>query len=217
MKKSKKYFCVSAAVLAAFALWTLAVVKVDVQTIGPQGSAVGFAALNGTVRDALGSNMLLYTLTDLLSLVPFGFVFGFALEGLWQLLKRKSIFAVERSILVLGGFYAVVFFVYILFEIIAVNYRPVLIGGKLEASYPSSTAMLALCVMITSVMQIRPRIKNKTAGRYFAASMAVFTAFMVIGRVLSGVHWITDIIGGVLLSAGLVFAYLGAVSATEKG
>ena len=35
----------------------------------------------------------------------------------------------------------------------------------------------------------------------------VFSVFMVVGRLISGVHWATDIIGSVLLSAGLFMIY----------
>ena len=39
---------------------------------------------------------------------------------------------------------------------------------------------------------------------------------MVIGRLISGVHWLTDIIGGVLLSAGIVMMYYTVTSLKEK-
>ena len=176
--------------LGAFALWTAAVCLLDVQPIGPNGSSVGFAALNGAVHAALGVHWLLYALTDWLGLVPMGFVFGFAILGLMQLIRRRSLGKVDRDILALGGFYLVVLAAYLLFEKFAVNYRPVLIDGFLEASYPSSTTMLTLCVIPTAMLQL-----------------GIFTAFMVVGRLLSGVHWLTDIIGGALLSAGLVALY----------
>ena len=120
---------------------------------------------------------------------------------------RKSLFKVDRSILALGGFYIVVMSVYILFEMVVINYRPTLIDGYLEVSYPSSTTMLVMCVMPTAMMQLRARIKNDVLRRCVMVTIAVFTAFMVIGRIVSGVHWITDIIGGAILSTGLVMLY----------
>ncbi len=193
--------------LGAFALWTVAVCLVDVRPIGPNGSSVGFAALNGAVHAVLGVCWPLYTITDWLGLVPMGFVFGFALLGLVQLIRRRSPGRVDRDILVLGGFYLVVLAAYLLFEKFAVNYRPVLIDGFLEASYPSSTTMLTLCVIPTAMLQLRRRIPREGLRRVILWMLGIFTAFMVVGRLLSGVHWLTDIVGGALLSAGLVALY----------
>lgn len=193
--------------LAAFVLWTFLVVSVDVRPIGPEGSSVGFAALNGSVHEAIGVHWSLYTITDWLGLVPIGVAFGFAVLGLVQLLQRKSLRKVDRSLPVLGGFYIVVMAMYLLFETVTVNRRPVLIDGILETSYPSSTTLLALCVLPTAMMQLKSRIRKPPVRIAVLSLLAALTVFMVIGRLLSGVHWLTDIIGGLLLSAGLVSLY----------
>ena len=206
-KENKKYLIASVCFLFAFALWTLLVKTVDVRAIGPNGSCVGFAALNSAVHELFGVNMTLYTITDWLGLVPFMFVFGFAALGLCQWIKRRSLLKVDKSIFVLGGFYALVMIAFLAFEVLVINYRPVLIEGVLEASYPSSTTMLVTCVMPTAVMQLNARIKNAALRRTVAALLCAFALFMVIGRLASGVHWFSDIIGGLLLSAGLVLAY----------
>ena len=206
-KKSRRLFLVGGALLAAFALWTVFVRFVDVQAIGPKESCVGFATLNGYVHNLTGVNMSLYTVTDWLGLVPIGVALGFAILGLVQLIKRKSLWKVDHSILALGVFYIVVMAAYLVFEIVVINYRPTLIEGYLEASYPSSTTMLVMCVMPTAAMQLNARIKNTVFRRCVIITIIVFIAFMVIGRFLSGVHWITDIIGGALFSAGVVTTY----------
>ena len=212
MKQEKcRAFGCPAAMLAAFGLWTAAVQCVDVQRIGPQGSAVGFAAMNRFVHELTGVHMPLYILTDWLSLVPALFVLGFAVLGLGQWIRRKHLLKVDRDLLILGGFYLAVLGAYGLFEVLAVNYRPVLIDGVLEASYPSSTTMLVLCVMPTAIMQLRARIQNAALRGWAVSGMGVFTAFMVIARLISGVHWLSDIIGGALLSAALVLLYRALV------
>ena len=208
MKKQKKQkLCTALGSLAAFMLWTAVIRLVDVQAIGPQGSAVGLAALNGLFHDLTGVHWSLYLITDWLSLVPVGMVLGFGVLGLVQWVKRKSLLKVDRSILVLGGFYLVVLAVYGFFEVYAVNYRPVLIEGVLEVSYPSSTTMLVMTVMPTAALQLKSRIQNPALRRGIVFAIIAFTAFMVVGRLVSGVHWVTDIIGGGLLSAGLVMLY----------
>ena len=203
----RRTLCTACGFLAAFLVWTAAVCFVDVRAIGPQGSEVGMAGLNQWVHQLTGVHMTLYTITDWLGLVPIAFALAFALLGLFQWIGRKSIWSVDRSILILGGFYTVVLAAYLFFEKFVVNYRPVLIEGVLEASYPSSTTMLVLCVMSTAVMQLRARIKKPVVRRWVSAGIHAFTVFMVVGRLLSGVHWFSDIVGGILLSAGLVLLY----------
>ena len=193
--------------LTAFVLWTVAVSLVDVRAIGPQASSVGFATLNGWVHRLTGVHFGLYRITDWLGLVPIALCAAFGILGLCQWVTRKSLCKVDRDILLLGGFYLLTMAVYILFEYVVINYRPVLIDGRLEASYPSSTTMLTLCVMPTAIMQLQRRMKQGPCKQLILLTGRAFTAFMVIGRLLSGVHWFSDIVGGVLLSSALVMLY----------
>ena len=206
MKTKTKYW-IGALFLIAFVLWTVLLRFVDVRAIGPLESKVGFSALNGFFHELTGVHLSLYVATDWLGLVPFGIAFTFGILGLVQWIKRKRLWAVDRDILALGIFYIIVIAVYAFFESVVINYRPVLIDGILEASYPSSTTMLAMCVMPTAMMQLRARIKNITIRRCVVLLLLTFTAFMVVGRILSGVHWITDIIGGAMFSTGLICIY----------
>lgn len=203
----KKRFTVVIGMLVVFVLWTAAVRFVDVKAIGPQNSSVGFATVNEFFHKLTGVNFMLYTITDWLGLVPIFVCFGFGLLGLIQWIKRKKLLKVDYSILVLGGFYIAVITAYLFFEEFVVNYRPVLINGYLEASYPSSTTLLVMCVMPTAVMQFNTRIKNIVARRCVAIIITIFIVFVVIGRLISGVHWLTDIVGGAFLSAALVTMY----------
>ena len=205
MKKRELFTALG--LLGAFILWTVAVRCIDLQPIGPQGSTVGFATVNGLFHRFTGLHLWLYTLTDWLSLVPVAFGAGFALLGLWQWVSRKSLLKVDRRILVLGIFYAVTLAAYLFFERFVINYRPVLIGGILEASYPSSTTLLVLCIMPTAAMELQRRIKKPLLRRWVCGAIIGFTVFMVAARLVCGVHWFTDIIGGILLSAGLVMLY----------
>ena len=206
-KKKRQLLYIGVGTLSAFVIWTVLVCFVDVKPIGPDGSSVGFATLNGFVHNLTEVNISLYVITDWLSLVPIGVCFGFAILGLAQWIRRKSILKVDRSILTLGGFYLIVMAVYILFEVVVINYRPTLIDGYLEASYPSSTTMLVMCVMPTAMMQLRSRIQNKAFRQFVMIVLAAFVAFMVIARLVSGVHWVTDIIGGALFSTGITILY----------
>ena len=215
-EKGKKNLYIGIILLVAFLLWTCAVRLVDVQQIGPQKSNVGFATINNLVHTLTGTNMCLYTLTDWLGLVPIVFAINFGMLGLIQWIKRKHILKVDFNILVLGGFYIVVMAIYAVFEIFVVNYRPVLINGCLEASYPSSTTTLVICVMSTALIQFNLRLKNNFLKKSVVFIIIAFVVFMVLGRLISGVHWVTDIIGGALLSTSLVQMYKGIIMKTTE-
>lgn len=201
---------------AAFAVWTWLVCTVDVQPIGPNGKGVGLSTVNGWFHALTGVNLTLYTVTDWLGLVPVAVAVGFAIAGLVQWICRKSLRRVDADLFVLGGVYLLTVAAYLLFEEVVINYRPLLIEGCLEASYPSSTTLLTLCVMGTAWRQAAARIKSRTARRVVIAAIAVFTVFMVMGRLWSGVHWLSDIVGGVLISATLLWLYRAACSCVVK-
>ena len=199
----KRRLFIAFLLLLMFILWTVAVSTIDVHAIGPGGSKVGFATLNEWFHRHTGVHMVLYHITDWLGLVPVAVGFGFAILGLAQWINRKSILKVDFDILVLGGFYILTLAGYLLFEEFVINYRPVLINGYLEASYPSSTTLLVLCVMPTAKLLLRKR----GCHRIWQYLIDGFILFMVVGRLISGVHWLTDIIGGILLSAALVMLF----------
>lgn len=216
--KKKKVLNLYASLFAlmVFILWTIAICFIDVKAIGPNGTVVGFSTINAFVHKLIGVNMKLYHITDWLGLVPICVVLGFGLLGLVQWIKRGKLSKVDYSLFILGGFYIVVIFAYVLFENVIVNYRPVLISGILESSYPSSTTLLVMNVMPTAIMQINKRIKNTTLKRFVNAIFIAFIVFMVIGRLISGVHWFTDIVGGALLSTGFVMMYRYFIGINEQ-
>lgn len=203
----KRELITGSILLSAFALWTVLIRYVDVRDAGPEGTQIGFAALNVWFHRLTGVHMQIYTVTDWLGLVPVVICMCFGILGLSQLIKRKSLPRVDPDILLLGAYYVLVIFAYLIFEAVPVNYRPVLIEGRPEASYPSSTALLVLSVMPTLKYQADRRIADPTIRKAITVFVIIFTGFMVSGRLISGVHWLTDIIGSVLLSSGLFMIY----------
>ena len=201
--------------LVGFAVWTFLIQMVDVQPIGPNGSSVGFAMLNGWFHQLTGVHWTLYILTDWLGLVPIFVCLIFAGVGFVQLVQRKSLFKVDLDIILLGVYYVLVIFGYLLFEMVPINYRPVLIEGFLEASYPSSTTLLVLSVMPTLYFQAQRRLNPNALRQTICIFSVLFSAFMVIGRLVSGVHWLTDIVGAILLSSGIFLIYKASVNFFE--
>ena len=214
--KEKRNLLTGVGLIGAFALWTVLIRRVDVQAVGQNGTKVGFADFNVWFHQLTGVNMTLYTITDWLGLVPIFICLSFGGLGLVQLIKRRSLLRVDSDILLLGVYYVLVIVCYLIFEMIPINYRPVLIEGRLEASYPSSTTLLVLSVMPTLMFQIYRRVENSLIRKAVATFVIAFSLFMVIGRLISGVHWATDIIGSILLSAGLYMLYWSVVMYTDK-
>ncbi|MBQ3534613.1 MAG: phosphatase PAP2 family protein [Clostridia bacterium] len=202
--------------LILFAVWTVLVQNVDVQNAGQTGTEVGLATLNIWFHDLTGVHMMLYTITDWLGLVPVIICLAFGVMGFAQMIQRKSPLKVDADLILLGVYYIVVIAGYLIFEELPVNYRPVWIEGRLEASYPSSTTLLVLSVIPALTFQARRRLKNVRLNRAIRIGSAGFSLFMVVGRVLSGVHWITDIIGAILLSSGLFCIYRAIVIRYSK-
>lgn len=217
MNKSKKKSLLMGSIsLAMFAVWTVLILTVDVQPLGQNGTSIGFATFNCWFHHFTGVNMAIYTITDWMGLVPVVICLIFAGIGLVQLIKRRSIFRVDADIMILGVYFVIVFLAYAIFEIIPINYRPILIEGRMEASYPSSTTLLVLSVMPALVEQIKRRLSGIMVKQIITIAAIAFSVFMVTGRLISGVHWFTDIVGGELLSAGLYMLYKAAVMLALK-
>lgn len=193
--------------LLAFLLWTILISRIDVQAAGPNGSEVGFAAFNMWFHRLTGVHLALYTLTDWVELLAIGVCAAFGVLGAVQVVQRRSLLRVDRDIILLGVYYLLVILFFLFFELFPVNYRPVLIEGVLEASYPSSTTLLVLSVMPTLRLQSDRRVNSPRLRKAVGWFVLLFSLFMVAGRLVSGVHWATDIIGAVLLSRGLFLLY----------
>ena len=210
-EKAKKYLITGIVLILFFILWTILIQTVDVKSVGVNGTDIGFADFNCWFHSLTGVNMTLYNITDWLGLVPVFICMLFGCFGFNKKKKRKSLLNVDKDIIILGFYYVIVIFGYLLFEMIPINYRPIIINGFMEASYPSSTTLLVLSVMPTLNFQAKKRIKNRWEKNIICIISIVFSAFMVIGRLVSGVHWVTDIIGSCFLSGGLFYIYKSAV------
>ena len=198
----KKNIILTSLLFIIFGVYTFIVKTVGVKAIGPKNSEVGLASINGWVRDVIGNNMTIYKITELLGYGLLLIVAVFGVIGLIQLIKRKSLFKVDREIISLGVLYVCMLVVYVLFEKIIINYRPILIDKVLEASYPSSHTVLSICVG-TSFLMISSKYFDKYS-KYLNVLIAILLTLVLAGRIISGVHWITDIVGGLIISLALI-------------
>ena len=216
-KNGKRLFYMGSIFIGAFTIWTLLIQKIDVQPLGANGTNIGFSKINYWFHQLTGVHMENYNVTDWLGLIPILICMIFGGIGFCQLIKRRSLLKVDYDIILLWIYYVIVILGYLVFEMIPINYRPILIDGFLEPSYPSSTTLLVLCVMPTLIEQVSRRSKSimfKWIIKVFAIG---FSSFMILGRLISGVHWLTDIVGSIMLSFGLFCIYRASVLLCYKG
>lgn len=205
--KNIKQISISIFLLLLSVIFTIMVKTFDVQAVGPENSLIGFACFNLAVHNQIGVNLLWYNITDWLGLIPVFFAFVMAIIGLIQMIKRRSLLKVDKKILLLGGFYLIIITLYILFEKFVINYRPVLLGANLESSYPSSHTMITISILGTGIIFLKDYIKSKKIFTGLTVFLIIIILVTVIGRFISGVHWTTDIIGGLLISMTIVCFY----------
>lgn len=215
MNNKKRNFLISGILLLIAITFTILVKVVDVKQIGVSNSSIGFATLNQFIFETTGVNMIWYHITDWLGLIPVFMAIVYAFIGLIQFIKRRSIFKVDKEIILLGLYYIIVIALYVFFEKVIINYRPILMNGFLEASYPSSHTLMTICICGSSILINKKLFNNKITKVINYLSIIIIT-ITVVGRLISGVHWFTDIIGGILISSGLLMTFYSLLSIINK-
>ena len=211
MNSKKRNFLISSILILVAIGFTILVKVVDVKQVGVNETYIGFATINQFVFKSTGVNMIWYHITDWLGLVPIFMAMTYALIGLIQLIKRKSFFRVDKEIIILGIFYIIVIALYLFFEKVIVNYRPILMDGFIEASYPSSHTLMTVCLCGSSIL-INRKIFNNKLTKIINIISFIIIVITVIGRFISGVHWFTDIIGGILISSALLMTFNATIN-----
>ena len=202
---SRKYG--KAAISFALFILVIALVKcVDVAAVGPAGTSIGLSHLNKAVHDLIGVHMIWYKITNLLGFWAILCGAIFACIGLKQLIERKSLKKVDPQILALGVLLVVTLALYVLFEKVVINCRPVLMEGETvpEASFPSSHTVLAFVIFGAVAMLLNDYLNDRKTAALLQNVCLVLLFVAVIGRLISGVHWFTDILGGIFLSVALL-------------
>ena len=210
----KRNIITSITLIILSVVFTLLVKNIDVKPIGPNESLVGFADINKLFHNLIGSNMVIYEITEIIGLIPLLIALIYVIIGIKQLITRKSLLKVDKEIYLLGLFYILVLGVYIFFEKVVINYRPVLIDNILEPSYPSSHTLMSICICISSIMINKKLFRNNLADIENIISIIVMV-LIIVGRIISGVHWFTDILGGIIISSTLVVLFYTILSSIK--
>jgi len=214
----RKNLSLAAVFAALFVILLILVRTVDVAAIGPAGTSVGLSGLNRAAHEGIGVDLRLYSATQILGYLAIALALAFACVGLVQLIRRRGLRKVDRPILALGGLYAALAVLYAFFEKVIVNFRPVLMPGasEPEASFPSSHTMLA-CVIFGSAALLAGRyLRRAPLKRALAVLCWLLAAATVLLRLASGVHWLTDVVAGALLSGALLSLYAAAAGTGFK-
>ncbi len=215
-KKAKTYLGLSLCCLLLFFALIAALKLIDVAVAEPVECEIGLSHINIAFKNAAGTNLDLWHVTEYLGFIAVACALFFAVFGACQLIKRRSFKKVDKDIYLLALVYIAVMAIYLFFEKCVINYRPIfLIRDTSEPSFPSSHTMLVMCIMMTAAHQAYRRIKNRPLAYTAAIICAAYTVFTVVGRLFSGVHWFTDIIGGILISLAIFFAYLASYNALK--
>ena len=211
----KRNLIITILLLVSSIIFIVLLKRVDIKCDAVNNSCIGLATINQFIFDKIGVNMTWYTITDWLGIIPVLMSVVYAIIGLKQLMKRKSIKKVDKEILLLGVFYILVISIYILFEKCIINYRPILMNGFLEASFPSSHTLMTICLCGSSII-----INNKLFKNNFTKILNIISSIIIIitiiGRLISGVHWFTDIIGGILISSCLLMLFYSILNLNKK-
>lgn len=207
MKNKKRYLIGGFAFFLMFIIFTTIIKFVDVKNIGPHNSSVGLATINNFFVNKIGFHNKIYKLTEILGIIPIIIVLIYAIIGLYSLIEEKSFKKVNKNLYYLAIFYIIVLGIYVLFEKVIINFRPVIIEGILESSYPSSHTILAICICGSSIILNNSIFKNNKIAKLENIISFIIIIMLPLLRFISGVHWFTDIIGGILLSLSLLLFF----------
>lgn len=214
--KLNKYFNTTTILLIVVLVYVGLIKFVDVAAIGPEETKVGFSTINSYFSNLFGYNDFCYQFTKYLGVLPFLLVAFYGFLGIKQFIERKDLLKVDKQLIALGIFYFLVAATYIFFEKVIINYRPVLLDGILEASFPSSHTMLAICVCVSSMLISDEYIKNDKLNDCLTIITGTVMVLLIVGRTISGVHWMTDIVGGILVSSFLLSLFCTSVKKKSK-
>ena len=216
-RENKNTYFNALILFCAYIFFTITAMRFDRLSIGPNESIVGFSTVNLFFKNLLGYNPLFYKISSILGYGIILITVMFFVYTIFDIIKNKSLSKIDRSLFFLMVYYFLLVIVYIIFDkVVVINYRPVILKTTLEPSYPSTHTFLAIAIMSAANTQFRLKIKDVDLCSKVNIIFTIYTFAVVFSRFLSGVHWFSDIIGGILLGAAFGILYKAIVLFSSK-
>lgn len=220
--KTKKWIGIITGIISLVLFIALIVCLKKVDVAPHEVGSIGLHTLNVEVREEIGTNMDYYKMSDILGYLSFLTVLFFVILGAYQLVKRKSLKKIDKEIWCVAILYICMGIVYVLFDkVIVLNYRPIMLDGVFEPSFPSTHTFLSICLlgsmMVMNNLYFDKLFKKNAVRRLILNMILIVMMFGIIYlRLFSGVHWFTDILGGILLGTAFVAFFKSAISCCKK-
>lgn len=207
MKKEAINFILAIVFLVLSAGFIYGCKNINVDKVGPNKVEVGYSSINEKVFNKLGKNDKYDKISDYLLYEAMATVGIFGVIGLYQLIRRKSLLKIDGDIWMLAWYYVLVVAVYVGFDKLSINLRPILTEKGAEPSFPSSHTLITFCFLGVTMIQASDRVRKK-ALRWFINIVCIGSMLaMPILRLLAGMHWFSDVVGGIIIGHVFVLAY----------
>ena len=146
--------------------------------------------------------MVWETITNIILILSIILILFFLGLGVYELIKKRSIKKVDPRLTWLPLPLALMTLTYFLFDKVWIlNVRP---NGSGEPSFPSTHVMVVTTIFFVVTIILPKYIKNKTTRLIIEIIMAIMISLTAVGRVMSGMHWVADVLGAIVF--GFLFS-----------
>lgn len=153
-------------------------------------------------------------ITDIILITAIAILGVFAILSLTEWVKRKSLKKVDKELLAMLPSLALMAITYFIFDkLFILNTRP---NGSGEPSFPSTHTMVTATIFLMTMFALPKYIKNKSLRIILDVVMAILIVLVSIGRVAANMHWVSDVVGGLIFSVLFAGVYVVIIKHKKK-
>lgn len=184
-------------------IFTILVSFVDVKIYNVTNTEIGLYSLNKIfLVNSINSNYI-NIISNGIFLICLLVIILMLLLITFEYFKTKKINKNNLNFII---HFLIMVLIWIIFDkILIINYRPILINGNIEGSYPSTHVMVSTFVLLFLSDKLKKIFKNDKIFYIISIGLIIIQS---ISRILLTMHWFTDIIGGLLIGCLLFFTFL---------